>query len=330
MNARNDAEEVLGILARKIENAVDEISGKYDWSKVSPDNLDQLAFQYAVTVRDFLDPYMRNQSMLKSQMGQKVRVKGTDNTTYAVDYVGGQVLDLLLKRWIEAGNKGGWSKFDEEDEQFIDFGDEPRKKIITDPFDNTTFGMVGYRDCNVAVCLADENNQFINACVADLQTNAVYFADRNGSWLYFVADNKIERSCKLKTSSKTELSGSYLITPHFKRERRIAFSKKPLFSEKVQTFNMGGPLSICRLAEGQYNEIHGYLDFDEGKRGQPIYEIIYFPMAILAGACVTDMDGNEFNFKELLSRLEKDPKARYRFVAGCTRELHDELMSKVT
>lgn len=329
MDTRNDKDEVLGMLTEKIEKSVDEIAGEYDWSKVSSDNLDQLVFQYAVTVRDFLHPYMRNQSKLKAEMGRKVRVKGTDNTTYAVDYVGGRILDLLLQRWSDAGNKGGWSKFDEEDEQFINIGEEPRKKIITDPFDNTTFGMVGYRDCNVAVCIADENNQFINCAVADLQTDAVYFATNDGSWLYYVADNKIKKHYELKTASRTELKGAYLITPHFKKERRVGFAKVPLFSEKVQTFNMGGPLCICRLAEGRDNEIHGYLDFLEEKKGQPIYEIIYFAIAIKAGAYVTDMEGNEFDFTAMVSLLEKDPKARYRFVAACTRELHKELMSKV-
>ena len=329
MTTRSSAEEVLGDLIGKIEKSTDEIAAKYDWSKVSSDSLDQLAFQYAVTVRDFLNPYMRNQSRLKREMGRKVRVKGTDNTTYAVDYVGGRVLDLLLKRWTQAGNKGGWSKFDEEDEQFINFGEAPRKKIITDPFDNTTFGMVGYRDCNVAVCIADENNQFVNCAVADLQTDAVYFADREESWLFYVSDDGIQRHHSLQTDIKTDIEGSFLITPHFKRERRIAFARTPLFSEKVQTFNMGGPLCICRLADGRDHEIHGYLDFDIGKKGQPIYEILYFAIAIHAGACVTDMEGNEFDFQALVSRLEKDPKARYRFVAACTRELHDALMASV-
>ena len=330
MSTRDDADQVLGDLTAAIEKSTIEIEGLYDWSTFSTDTLDQLAFQYAVTVRDFLDPYMRNQSKLKAEMGQKIRVKGTDNTTYVVDYVGGQVLDLLLQRWMQAGNAGGWSKFDEEDEQFIHIGDEPRKKIITDPFDNTTFGMVGYRDCNVAVCIADENNKFVNCAVADLQTDAVYFANNCGSWLYYVADHKIQKHYELKTASKTDLAGSYLITPHFKKERRIAFSRVPLFSEKVQTFNMGGPLCICRLAEGRDNQIHGYLDFVEEKKGQPIYEIVYFAIAIKAGACVTDMDGNEFDFEALVARLEQDPKARYRFVAACTPELHEAIMAKVT
>ena len=256
MSGREDADDVLGGLVEKIEKSVDEIAGQYDWSRVSSDRLDQLAFQYAVTVRDFLYPYIRNQSKLKGEMGQKIRVKGTDNTTYVVDYVGGQILDILLKRSIESGHQGGW--------------------------------------------------------------------------LYYVKDHTIEQHYELRTASKTDLKGSYLITPHFKKERRIAFSKTPLFSEKVQTFNMGGPLCICRLAEGRDNEIHGYLDFSEEKKGQPIYEIVYFPIAIKAGAYVTDMDGNEFDFAALVSRLEQDPKARYRFVAACTRELHQALIAKVT
>lgn len=329
MSTRNERDEVLGELTDKIAAAVDEIAGHYDFSKVSADPLDQLAFQYAVTVRDFLDPYMRNQSMLKREMREHVRVKGTDNTTYAVDYVGGEVLSILLRKWTEAGHPGGWSTFDEEDEQFVHIGDGPRMKIITDPFDNTTFGMVGYRDCNVAVCIADADNKFVNCAVADLQTDAVYFADREGSRYYYVADNQIGEPNELRTASKTDLKGSYLITPHFKMERRVAFSKTALFSEKVQTFNMGGPLCICRLAEGKDHQIHGYLDFDEGKRGQPIYEIVYFAIAIHAGAYVTDMDGNEFDFTALVSLLERDPKARYRFVAACTPELHAAIMEKL-
>ena len=329
MTAGNDAERVLGKLTAGIEESTNQTAAKYDWPSASSDSLDQLAFQYAVTVRDFLEPYMRNQSKLKREMGQRVRVKGTDNPTYAVDYVGGHVLALLLQRWRRAGNHGGWSIFNEEDERFIHTAHAPRRKIITDPFDNTTFGMVGYRDCNVAICIADENNQFLNCAVADLQTDAVYFANRTGSWLYYVSGGTIERHHELHTASKTDLDGCYLIVPHFKRERRIAFGRTPLFSEKVQTFNMGGPLAICRLAEGRDNEIHAYLDFDEGKNGQPIYEIVYFAIAIKAGAYVTDMEGNEFDFAALVSSLEKDPKARYRFVAACTRELHEKILSKV-
>ncbi len=329
MAGRDDTDQVLGKLTDQIKRCIEETAKRYDWSKVSSDELDQLAFQYAVTTRDFLMPYMRNQSKLKAEMGQKLRVKGTDNTTYAVDYVGGKILDLLLERRRQQGRKEGWSKYDEEDEQFINIGDAPRKKIITDPFDNTTFGMVGYRDCNVAVCIADENNQFLNCAVADLQTDAVYFADRKGSWLFYVSGKNIERHYTLRTAPKTDLKGAYVIVPHFQMERRVAFSKAALFNEKVQSFNMGGPLCICRLAEGRDNEIHGYLDFDEGKKGQPIYEIVYFPIAIHAGAYVTDMDGKEFDFSALVSQLEREPKARYRFVAACTRELHRELMAKV-
>lgn len=328
MKEREGAEEALGALLDKIEQGTEETAGKYDWSRVSPDGLDQLAFQYAVTVRDFLYPYMRNQSKLKKEMGRKIKVKGSDNTTYVVDYVGGRILDLLLESWSRAGNKGGWSKFDEEDEQFIHIGEGPRRKVITDPFDNTTFGMVGYRDCNVAVCMADENNNFLNAAVADLQTDAVYFANNDGSFLYYVSGSEIERHRELRAASRTELRGSYLITPHFKQPRRVAFSRTALFAEKVQTFNMGGPLCICRLAEGEDHEIHGYLDFAEGY-GQPIYEILYFAIAIKAGARVTDLEGNEFDFPALVSRLEEDPKARYRFVAACTVELHETLMTAV-
>ena len=328
VTTRDDSAEVLGPLTRKIEEATDRIGQAYDWSSVSSSSLDQLAFQYAVTVRDFLFPYMRNQHKLKKEMGNKIRVKGTDNTTYVVDYVGGQVLDILLDQNIKAGHEKGWSKFDEEDERFIHMGEGPRKKVITDPFDNTTFGMVGYRDCNVAVCIADEENTFLNCCVADLQTYAVYFANRSGSWVYFVEENTIEKHGELQTSDKTDLDGGYIVTPHFKKKRRVEFAKTPLFSENVQTFNMGGPLAISRLAEGQDHVVHGYLDYlDVG--GQPIYEILYFPLAIKAGAHVTDINGNAFDFTALLSELESDSKARYRFVAGCTKEFHQALMSKI-
>lgn len=205
ISTRDDSEEVLGELTNQIAEATDRVGKAYEWSQVSPDILDQLSFQYAVTVRDFLDPYMRNQSRLKSEMGKQIRVKGTDNTTYVVDYVGGQVLDILLNQNIKAGRERGWSKFDEEDERFIHVGKEPRKKIVTDPFDNSAFGMAGYRDCNVAVCMADEENQFMNCCVADLQTDAVYFANRDGTWLYYAAENKIEKHGDLRTSYKTDL-----------------------------------------------------------------------------------------------------------------------------
>ncbi len=328
MSGRDDAEEVLGALVSKIEKTTDELAKAYDWSKVSPNEMDQLAFQYAVTVRDFLDPYMRNQSLLKAEMGRKLRVKGADNTTYAVDYVGGQVLDILLKRRAQAGKKEGWGKFDEEDEKFSYSGETPRRKIITDPFDNTTLGMAGLRDCNVAVCIADEENRFLSCAVSDLQTDAVYLANREGSWLYFVKDRKIENAGRLKVGSRKELSGANLVIPSFSQARRLAFGKSPLYQEKIQIFNMGGPLSISRLAEGQANEVHGYVDFAEGY-GQPLYEILYFPIAIQAGAVVTGLDGKPFDFPALVAELEKNPKARYQFVAACTPELHKALMAKI-
>ncbi len=330
VTTRDDSEEVLGALTQKIAAATAAIAKKYDWNSFSTNSNDQLAFRYAVTVRDFLNPYMRNQSLLKAEMGNKIRVKGTDNTTYVVDYVGGQVLDIMLDENIKAGKEKGWSKFDEEDEQFIHIGEGPRKRIITDPFDNTTFGMVGYRDCNVAVCLADEQNKFLNCCVADLQTDAVYFANNQGTWLYYVTENdrKIVKHSPLKVATKKDLKESFLIIPTFTMPRRGDFTKAPLCFEKVKIFNMGGPLSISRLAEGTSNTIHGYLDYFECG-GQPIYEILYFPLAIMAGAHVTGIDGKPFDFTALLNELEKNSKARYKFVAACTKELHGELMAKI-
>jgi fructose-1,6-bisphosphatase/inositol monophosphatase family enzyme len=271
---------------------------------------------------------MRNQSVLKKEMGAKLRVKGSDNTTYAVDYVGGQVLDILLKRRQAAGKKESWAKFDEEDEKFTFFGEGgTRLKVITDPFDNTTLGMSGLRDCNVAICICDNENNFLACAVSDLQTDAVYMANREGSWLYFVKDHKIENAGRLKAGSRKDLSGANLVVPTFSQARRLAFGKTPLYNEKIQIFNMGGPLSISRLAEGSANEVHGYVDATEGY-GQPIYEILYFPIAIQAGVIVTGMDGKPFNFGALVQELEKNPKARYQFVAACTPELHQALMAK--
>lgn len=325
-----DENPYLGGLHPKIVKACNGIYQRYAFLEAFGGELDRFCISYALAARDFLFPYMRDQHIFKAEMGRSAYSLGEGNESHVVDQVGGEILAILLWDLVNKSEFKDWAVFDEEQESFRVIGvSAKKKKVIIDPFDNTTFAVTGHRDCSVAICIADEENKFVNCCVADLQTDAVYFADCDKSMVMYIVDNQIKAQFELRTAAKMDVNESYCVIPHFRPPRRIAFATSGLFEENFSTFNMGGPLTIGRLADGIDSEVHAYLDFAEGF-GQPIYEILYFPIAIKAGAYVTDIDGVEFKFEYLLRMLEENSKARYRFVAACTKQLHAALMQKIS
>ena len=67
-------DEVLGSnWTDKIDKKIEETKGKYDLSKISPDPVHQAFALNGIAVRDFFDPYQRNQSKLIRELGEKNR-----------------------------------------------------------------------------------------------------------------------------------------------------------------------------------------------------------------------------------------------------------------
>ena len=108
-------DEVLGGWTGKIEKKIAETKGKYDLSIISNDPVHQAFALNGIAVRDFFDPYQRNQTKLRRELGDKIDAKNLNDTSFVYDYVGGHGLNKVFnEEIIGPGHVSGIKGFDEE------------------------------------------------------------------------------------------------------------------------------------------------------------------------------------------------------------------------
>jgi fructose-1,6-bisphosphatase/inositol monophosphatase family enzyme len=272
-----------------------------------------ITFEYVKTAQAVLIEKLSSQLAFERELGQVVRRKSSEHTAHKVDDFSDEILFSVLRQYPNIG----WKIFTEEkgwitDTKRIDY------KVICDPFCNTTLALRSFRESAVAICLADKDNSFISCAIADLNTQRIFYADReqvstfmieNGEWI----------SLPTKVSKATSLSDAFISISSLKKRRREAMAGKEIFTRAGQLHCLDGAIYIGRAAAGY---LDAYLD---PYIGQPLYEVPCLEMMKRAGGVVTDMLGNEFNFSRLISDLEKEPHARYKFIAAATEELHNEI-----
>ena len=60
MTVQQRIQELIQPFAPAIETALGEVKQRYNWDRYFSDPLDRLAVQYALSVREFMMPYMRD------------------------------------------------------------------------------------------------------------------------------------------------------------------------------------------------------------------------------------------------------------------------------
>ena len=352
-------DEVLGSWTEKIDKKIAETKGKYDLSKISTNPVHQAFALNGIAVRDFFDPYQRNQTKLRRELGEKIEAKNLNDTSFAYDYVGGHGLNKVFREEIiEPGHLSGIKGFDEEFKKWVEHGSAPFKVAGTDPVDNSDPWDWGYPRCiNNAAWIAGETAASTPAnpqyeiefgCVVDFQTDAVWTIRKDGVRLFYadIQTGAIEQQRDLdgnpniaRVGNTTEIKGSIMAIPCCKAPRRVALAKSALGDCKFSDINIIGPLASLIFCDSIDHRIEVVAD---PFVGQPLYEVLYLVGAHLSGAHIVGVTANvddevpppsewpEFNFNKILKPLLDNPqsKLRYRFIGAWTKELLDKVIEK--
>ncbi len=354
-------DEVLGDWTGRIDKKIDETKEKYDLSKISPDPVHQAFALNGIAVRDFFDPYQRNQTKLIRELGQKIDDKNLNDTSFVYDYVGGHgLIKVFNEEIIQKGHLSGIKGFDEEFKKWVEHGSAPFKVAGTDPVDNSDPWDWGYPRCiNNAAWIGGETAdstpenpkyEMDFGCVVDFQTDAVWTIRKDGVRLFYADINtgEITRQTDLdgnpnicKVGNRTEIKGSIMAIPCCKTPRRIALQKSALGECKFSDINIIGPLASLVFCDSIDNRIEVIAD---PFVGQPLYEVLYLAGAAVSGAHIVGVTANtddtdvpparewpEFDFNTILQPLLENPqsKLRYRFIGAQTKELLDAVIEKV-
>jgi hypothetical protein len=352
-------DEVLGSWTGKIDKQIEDTKSKYDLSIISKDPVHQAFALNGIAVRDFFDPYQRNQTKLRRDLGQKVEIKALNDASYVYDYVGGHgLIKVFHDEIIGPGHLSGIRGFDEEFKKWVEHGTAPFKVAGTDPVDNSDPWDWGYPRCiNNAAWIGGETEastpdnpdyEMDFGCVVDFQTDAVWTIWKDGVRLFYADMNtgEIEQQQDLdgnpniaRVGDTTEIKGSIMAIPACKAPRRVALAKSALGECQFSDINIIGPLASLIFCDSIDHRIEVIAD---PFVGQPLYEVLYLAGAHLAGAhivgIVADVDDKvapptewpEFSFNDLLKPLLANPqsKLRYRFIAAWTKELLDNVIEK--
>ena len=249
-------------------------------------------------------------------MGSIIEDKGGDHYAYKIDeFANNLLINILEKNRLDCflfSEEGGWSQI----------GTNPRFFVICDPYCNTSLTMRSFRESAVSICITDLNGVLVSCAIADLQVERVFYADTTGSYLGELKEASWIKS-SLQVSGVRNLADSFVVMSLLKKNRRPISASSGVFLKAKTIHGVDGAIMIGRLAAGN---IDAYLD---PFVGQPLYEVPCFEIIIRAGGIVTDINKTPFNLSDIISKLNENPKGRYKFVASCNEFLHCEILENL-
>lgn len=274
-----------------------------------------VCLQFALELRSKIYPQLYQHIFLEKKLGKIIKKKSDDHLQYGYDLYSHNLLyNSISSKRINA-------KLYSEESGLVNIGTGDEYIIISDPFDQSFLTAHTFRDASAAVCVVDNNYQFVESVIVDLNTHIIYFGNKEGVYILFDGVDKAPLQYKnIKCSNVTCLSEALIVCPGEKKSRR-KFLRESLVTERAnRLLTLSGILNLGRLAAG-------YIDaYVEPSFGLPIYEIVYAELAKRAGAIVTDNNGTKFELEKLISSLLLNEGDRYKIVACCTAKLHCEIM----
>jgi fructose-1,6-bisphosphatase/inositol monophosphatase family enzyme len=285
-------------------------------------DLEEIALRYVEAVQDY--------TIVQSRLGMRALStagphgehfdEDEENPSFVFDRFSN---DLLLKHLIRCGVS--CHLFSEEAQGWQVLGDRPEYFVICDPFCNSWLTTRGFHESAVAICIADADGGLVVCALADLQARYIFFATPKGAYVWRMDDNGHWKRSPIHVSDTRHLSEAFVVVSLLKKKRRRhnAFAAgvcTELIREAKYFHTIDGAIMLGRLAAGA---IDCYLD---PFLGQPVYEIPCCEIIVKAGGIVTDTLGRPFTLSETIAALSKSKENRFRLVASCTQELHEQLL----
>ncbi|HUW58077.1 MAG TPA: inositol monophosphatase family protein [Planctomycetota bacterium] len=249
-----------------------------------------------------------------------------DPDVLAVDEAAEGYIFDCLKRFSERKSNAFSARVISEEAGERSFGTGSEKiVIISDPFD----GSLLYKNDLGAfyfttVAAYDGKGNHLATAIGDCVNRRVDFANTERAFTAKFAETALTDVRPPKLSINTDLSKvtieSYLMKPKYLyQEADDAYSFietfKPLFSKVKFVCPNGGPGGFSDVAFGRMDVYFAHK--------QPLIDVFSgVGVARLAGAVITDFDGNAVPFSD-------DINKRFYVIASANRELHDQILTIV-
>lgn len=189
--------------------------------------------------------------------------------------------------------------------------DQPKYLMFLDPIDGTDMFLRHVPLSNIALSIIDlATSTQVLSIVYDIALNKAYVADGGTG---YILCNGVKQP--LSVSDNQDISKAF-VSSYFVSPNRIYMlaQQDRLLQNVTKFFNYAGPLEIARVAEGKMD---AHIEFAKGLKS-----IDYLPgihLCQLAGAIVTDLDGNPLT-------MPSDLYHRQKFVASANPALHEKLL----
>jgi fructose-1,6-bisphosphatase/inositol monophosphatase family enzyme len=197
-------------------------------------------------------------------------------------------------------------------------GGEIQFYVISDPFDGSLLYKRGIPDFwFTSLAIYTASGAPLAAAVCDVAHGIIYFCNDLNAYSGRFIDGKLEQVTMIQTASTANLKEAVFETYLMKAPRLYPACEvlKPLLEQVTFILPNGGPAGYADVASGR---VDVYLAVEESH----IENFSAIPIALQAGAVVTDFDGNEVVFEDQINK-------RYFIVCSANEHLHEQVLRQL-
>ncbi len=296
----------------------------------------EFLFDLVMYIKEAVEPIARS---LKGK--DIVHVAPTGDPTFVID----QAAEKALLSFLRASKQP--IAYYSEDSGYSTYARVPKYLLIVDPIDGTRAAKNGFEWCTISVASTRviERPTFKhldNACIAELMTDRIFYAEKGGGTTIYSEDGK--KRSKLSNNTDIETLNWSMTTPG--RPSYLIFNAAgkliDLSSLRGGFFTCNSSsYSLTRLVTGQLDACvdiatRFYKEFPEGTRdmflksgkgsiiGPAPYDLCPALLVAQEAGCIfTNSEGD--NFDNVLL-LDTHPENYQTLIAASNSELHDYLL----
>lgn len=296
----------------------------------------EFLFDLVMYIKEAVEPIARS---LKGK--DIVHVAPTGDPTFVIDQAAEKALLLFLRASKQP------IAYYSEDSGYSTYARVPKYLLIVDPIDGTRAAKNGFEWCTISVASTRviERPTFKhldNACIAELMTDRIFYAEKGGGTTIYSEDGK--KRSKLSNNTDIETLNWSMTTPG--RPSYLIFNAA---GKLIDLSSLRGGFFACnsssysltRLVTGQLDACvdiatRFYKEFPEGTRdmflksgkgsiiGPAPYDLCPALLVAQEAGCVfTNTEGD--NFDNVLL-LDTHPENYQSLIAASNSELHDYLL----
>lgn len=190
--------------------------------------------------------------------------------------------------------------------------------IVSDPFDGSLLYKRGIPDFWLtSLAIYTATGMPLAAGVCDVAHGIVHFCNESNAYSGRFIEGKLEQVTTIQPASTANLKEAVFESYLMKVPRLYPACEvwKPLLEQVAFILPNGGPAGYADVASGR---VDVYFAVEESH----IENFSALPIALKAGAVVTDFDGNEVAFEDKINK-------RYLIVCSANEHLHEQVLHQL-